>query len=63
MGIGDGDIVDDDDDDGDRCGGLQDPSPFSSCVVVMVEIFPMAAMEAVERQGSAVEAWMDGCGG
>ena len=37
KGIGDGDVVDDD--DGDRCGGLQDPSPFSSCAAVMVEIF------------------------
>jgi hypothetical protein len=35
----------DDDDNVDRYGGLQDPSPFSSCVVVMVDIFVAAAME------------------
>jgi hypothetical protein len=37
----------------------KDPSPFSSCVVVMVEIFAAKAMEAVEQQGSAMAAWMD----
>ena len=57
KGIGDGDDVDDDD-VGDRCEGLQDPSPFSLCVVVMVEIFVEAAMEAAEQQGSALEAYV-----
>jgi hypothetical protein len=28
-------------------------------VVVMVEIFTAATMEELERQGSAVTAWMD----
>ena len=58
KGIGDGDDVDDD--DGDRCGGLQDPSPFSLCVVVMVEIFVEVAMEAAEQQGSALDVYVDG---
>jgi hypothetical protein len=43
VDISNGDIVDDDD-DGDQCGGLEDPSLFSSCVMVVVEIF-----ELVER--------------
>ena len=59
KGIGDGDDVDDDD-DGDRCGGLQDPSPFSLCVVVMVEICVEAAMEVAECQGSALDVYVDG---
>ena len=59
KGIGDGDDVDDDD-DGDRCGGLQDPSPFSLCVVVMVGNCVEAAMETAERQGSAPNVYMDG---
>ena len=35
KGIGDGDGVYDDDDDGDRCGGLQDPSPSLPRAMVM----------------------------
>ena len=35
MGIGDGDVVDEDD-YVDWFGGLQDPSPFSYCVMVVV---------------------------
>jgi hypothetical protein len=43
--INDGHVVDHDD-DGDRCGDLQDPSPFFSCVMVMVmvDIFPVIIM-------------------
>jgi hypothetical protein len=44
-----------DDDNGDRCGVPQDPSPFSSYVVVMVEIFVAAAMEV--RSGRASSWW------
>lgn len=54
MGIDDG--VDAAVSDGDDAQASKDPSPFSSCVVVMVKIFTAAAMEAVERQGSAVAA-------
>jgi hypothetical protein len=42
-------MVIDDDDDRDRFGSLQDPSPFSLCVVVMVEICVEVATEAAER--------------
>jgi hypothetical protein len=54
MGIDD-DGVDAAVGDGYDAQASKDPSPFSSCVVVMVEIF-VAAMEAVETQGSAVVA-------
>jgi hypothetical protein len=37
-------------DDEDDAQTFKDPSPFSSYVVVMVELFAVAAMEAVERQ-------------
>jgi hypothetical protein len=42
--------------DGYDAQASKDPSPFSSCVVVMVEIFTAATMEELERQGSAVTA-------
>jgi hypothetical protein len=46
-------------DDEDDAQAFKDPSPFSSCVVVMVEFFAMEAMEVVERHGSAEAAAME----
>jgi hypothetical protein len=53
-------IIYDGDDDGDEddAQSSKDLSPFSCCVVVMVEIFTVAIMDAVERQGTAVVARM-----
>jgi hypothetical protein len=44
------------DGDEDDAQASKYPSRFSSCVVLMVEIFAASAMEAVERQGSTVVA-------
>jgi hypothetical protein len=45
-------------DDEDDAEASKDPSPFSSCVVVMVEIFTEAAMGAAEWHGFPPRRWL-----
>jgi hypothetical protein len=49
VGDGDGDDGDATVDDEDDAKDSKDPSPLSSCVVVMVEFFAVTAMEAAEQ--------------
>jgi hypothetical protein len=43
----------------DDAQASKDPSPFSSCVLVMVEFFVVAAMEVAEPRGSTEAAPME----
>jgi hypothetical protein len=46
-------------DDEDDAQAFKDPRPVSSCVVMMVEFFAVAAKEAAKRQGSVEAAAME----